>query len=150
MLKHTAGPSHACTRHLLNGSTQFQASSAAQVTTPEAQLHKPATTKVPSGEQCLWTIPNRSPPICLNKFQDLATNNPSDLQRELLFLTGFGPCHRASSEDFVSYLVSLPVWVAYLRSQWSGIKPCLGHISPMWLECRNLSSLLSHASDVKL
>ena len=42
MLKHTAGPSHACTRHFLNGSTQFQASSAAQLTTPEAQLHKPA------------------------------------------------------------------------------------------------------------
>ena len=96
--------------------------------------------------QCLWTIPNRSPPICLIKFQNLATHNPSDLQRELLFLTGFGPCHRASSEDFVSYLVSLPVWVA----QRSGIEACLGHISPMWLKCRNLSSLLSHASDVKL
>ena len=34
--------------------------------------------------------------------------DPSDLQRELAILTGFGPCHRASSEDFASYLVSLP------------------------------------------
>ena len=33
--------------------------------------------------------------------------DPSDLQRELAILTGFGPCHRASSEDFASYLVSL-------------------------------------------
>ena len=33
--------------------------------------------------------------------------DPSDLQRELAILTGFGPCHRASSEDFASCLVSL-------------------------------------------